>query len=108
MEGKGEEAERLELIVKITTICMEIADGDEEQAAGILLEVTTYDFTKDGETKTVNGTRKSNDLKKYTVKRLRATYGKAKKEKEHWEKAHGPEVEEPVEAPGPDDDDIPF
>lgn len=84
-----EAKEKHELIVKITTLCMELADGDEDQAAGCLEEVTTYDYKKDGETKTVQGTRESNKLKDFTVKRLRATYGSAKKAKEALDAAKG-------------------
>lgn len=101
-KGKPEADQKLELIVKITNICMEVAEGDEDQAGGVLLDVSTYEFEQDaGGMKTVVGTRKSNDLKKYTLARLQATYGRAKDAKKGWEAAHG----EPVPEADPD---IPF
>ncbi len=94
--------EKLALVIKIGNICMEIAEGDEAQAGGVLYDLTHW-VDDDGKVKR-QGTRKGNDLKKYTEVALKTVYGKAKTAKATWEKAHG----EPVEKPSEDDSDVPF
>ena len=88
--GKVEGVDKEGLIVKIGNICMQIADGDKEQAGGILYELTHW-VDDEGEVKR-EGVRTALDLKapKYTVPALKTIYGKAKKALETWEKAHGP------------------
>ena len=95
-------SEKLALVIKIGNICMEIAEGDEAQAGGVLYDLTQW-VDDEGKVKR-QGTRKGNDLKKYTEAALKTVYGKAKAAKATWEKAHG----EPVEKPSEDDSDVPF
>ena len=85
---------------KIKDVVHAIAEGKADQKAGVLKEITKD--KKDGSIST------SAEIDKLTGNTLGWCYAMAKTYLESWEKAHGPDKEDPVEAPGPDDDDIPF
>jgi len=95
--GGGTEEKKLgkkELQKKILDICMTIAGGDDEQAPGVLEELTHWE--KDGEVKR-QGLRKGQDLIKLSEPALKTIYGNAKKALDAWEKARGP-----ISMPEPD------
>jgi len=76
-----------ELQKKIFDVCMTIAGGDDEQAPGVLEELTHWE--KDGEVKR-QGFRKGQDLLKLSEPALKTIYGNAKKALSVWESARGP------------------
>ena len=83
---------------KILEICMTIAGGDDQQAPGVLEEIT-----KDMQGGPI---RAGKDVKKLTGKKLGWCYAMAKTHLESWEKAHG--KTEPVKGADHAQDDIPF
>lgn len=87
---KGPEPEpdrKKDLQRKILDICMTIAGGDDQQAPGILAELTTW-TGDDGEVKR-KGITRGQDLLKMSEPALQTVYGKAKKALADWESAHG-------------------
>lgn len=94
------------LYKKIGDICLEIAEGDKKQAAGVLADITEWKDKETGEIKREGFTSMRAFMERdLSISAIEVIYGTAKTAREAWRNAHGDD--ERVE-PTFSDEDIPF